>query len=138
MPDTDTIPGHVYRHYAQAHLVAAGYEDPISVVDALYQASLPDAEEYNKEVEQFRAHYQAAMEKSVYLRIIEKSAGDNATRYKELFDPGRTTEGRLAHGGEEYKAATALIPEYKPPAKEDYFNRFDDLPDAVQRCAHLG
>lgn len=136
MPDTDTTPGHVYRHFAQAHLVAAGYEDPVSVVDALYQAILPDDEEYNKEVEQFRVYYQAAMEKAAYLGIIEKSAGNDANRYKELFDLGNTAEGRLAHGGEEYKAAIAMIPEYKPPAREDYFDRFDDLPVELHRSVY--
>ena len=37
----DNIPGAIYRKYAEAHLSAAAYSDPVSVVNQLYKSIFP-------------------------------------------------------------------------------------------------
>ena len=132
----NNIPGYIYREFAEEHLAVAGFMDPVSVVNQIYQDHLPSEEQYNHEIEQFRSHYRSVMEKAVYLGIIEELAGDDAVRYKALYEQGRTPEGRLANGGDVYKEAIAQIPEYKPGTKEDFLFRFDDFPEQIHEAVY--
>lgn len=132
----DNIPGHIYRKFAQEHLAAAGYSDPVSVVNQLYEEHLPSTEQYINETEQFRSHYRSVMEKAVYLSIIEMLAGDNADYYRELYEQGKTPQGRLSNGEEAYKQAISQIPEYKPGTKNNFLSRFDKLPEQVHEAVY--
>ncbi|MDE0158260.1 MAG: hypothetical protein OXI88_10670 [Gammaproteobacteria bacterium] len=132
----DNIPGYIYRKFAEEHLAVAGYNDPASVVNELYEQCLPGSEQYNHEVERFRSHYRSVMEKAVYLEIIEEMAEDDAVLYKQLYEQGRTPEGRLANGGEVYKEAIAQIPEYNPANKDSFLSRFDELPEQIHEAVY--
>lgn len=85
-----------------------------------------------------------------YLEIIEDKAGDNPDKYLELYNKGRTEEGRLENGGTKYKEAIGLIktgqdqpagvkkgiPVYEPQSREAYFKRYVDTPDAVHEMVY--
>ncbi|MCY4210235.1 MAG: hypothetical protein OXD47_05225 [Gammaproteobacteria bacterium] len=133
---SDNIPGYIYRKFAEEHLALAGYSDPASAVNELYEQCLPDSEQYNHEVEQFGSHYRNVMEKAVYLDIIEKMVGDDSVLYKRLYEQGRTSEGRLANGGDAYKEALTQIPEYNPADKDGFLSRFDELPEQVHEAVY--
>ncbi|MDE0513676.1 MAG: hypothetical protein OXI88_18065 [Gammaproteobacteria bacterium] len=132
----DNIPGAIYRKYAEAHLSAAAYSDPVSVVNQLYKKHLPEEEQYIYEAEQFKPHYQNVMEKVAYLQIIEKLAGDDAVKYKELYEQGKTPEGRMTNGGQLYKKAVSQIPQYEPGTKDSFLLQFDDLPEHVHEAVY--
>ena len=132
----DNIPGYIYRKFAEEHLAAAGYNDPVSVVSQLYEEQLPSKEQYIHEAEQFRPYYRDVMEKAVYLTIIETLAGDDADHYRELYEQGKTPRGRLLNGGETYKQAISQIPEYKPGTQNNFLSRFDELPEQIHETVY--
>ena len=126
----------LYRRFAEEHLAAAGFPNPGEVLDQIYEELTPPDEAFMREVSRFEREYLEAMEKAAYLRAIEERAGDDAQRYRELFELGRTKEGRIAHGGSRYAEAVAAIPAFNPPSKADYYARFDAPPDDVHRNAY--
>lgn len=132
----DNIPGYIYRKFAEEHLAVAGFTDPASVVNKLYKQCLPDMEQFNHEVKQFRPHYRDAMEKAVYLGGIEETAGNDADLYNYLYEKGRTPQGRLTNGGDEYKEAITKIPEYNPVSKDNFLSRFDELPEQIHEAVY--
>ena len=143
-------PGLTYRRFAQAAMDAAGYDNPVAVVDELYDKQLPSEAEYAEEVQKFEPRYYEGMRIARYLEIIEDEAGDNPDKYLELYNKGRTEEGRLETGGTKYKEAIKLIkaeqgqpsetekgiPEYEPQSRDDYFKRYVDTPDAIHEMVY--
>lgn len=143
-------PGLAYRRFAQAAMETAGYDNPVAVVDDLYDKQLPSDAEYTKEVQKFEPHYNEGMRIARYLEIIEDEAGDNPDKYLELYNKGRTEQGRLENGGTKYKEAIKPIktgqdqpagvkkgiPVYEPQSREAYFKRYVDTPDAIHEMVY--
>lgn len=117
--------------------MAAGLANPEEVLNNLYEEFIPSDDAFERETKQFEDQYLEAMEKAAYLRIIEERAGDDADLYKQLFELGRTREGRVASGGQQYAEEVASIPAFNPPSKADYYARFDDLPDHVHKSVYM-
>ena len=143
-------PGLAYRRFAQAAMDTAGYENPVAEVDELYEKQLPSEAEYTKEAQKFESYYYEGMRVAKYLQIIETEAGDDPEKYLELYNAGRTEEGRLKHGGTAYQEAIQQIPasqeqsvgeqrgipEYRPASKDAYFKRYVDVPDMVHEMVY--
>ena len=144
-------PGLTYRRFAQAAVDAAGYKNPVAEVDELYDKQLPSEAEYAEEVQKFGPHYYEGMRVAKYLQIIETEAGDDPEKYLELYDAGRTEQGRRDHGGTAYEEAIKLIPagqeqsvgeqrgipEYQPGSKDAYFKRYVDVPDMIHEMVYI-
>ncbi len=142
--------GLAYRRFAQAAMAAAGYDNPVAVVDELYDKQLPLEIEYAEEAQKFEPRYYEGMRIARYLEIIEDEAGDDPHKYLDLYNKGRTEEGRLEAGGARYSdaikpimaeqdqppGAKKGIPEYEPGSKDDYFKRYVDTPDAVHEMVY--
>ena len=134
---TQIAPGLAYRRFAQEHLAAAGFEDPVSTVEELYEELLPTDASYQDEVASFQKHYQDAMEIAAYLRNIKIQAGEDAVEYKRLYEMGKTPEGREKGGKSQYLIAQSLIPKYKYASREDYFKRFVDSPEHIHHMVYM-
>lgn len=153
---TQIAPGLAFRRFAQEALAIAGHPDPVGEVERLYEdlsSGAKDVDEaekgYQDEVEKFREHYQSAMEKAAYLKIIGEAMNnpeylkhngmnpeEPAVNYNKLFEAGRTREGREKYGGEKYTEAVKQIPEYRPASRQDYFTRFVDSPDFIHEAVY--
>ena len=79
------------RRFAIEHLAAAGIEDPVAVVESLYNALLPTKEQYQSEVEQFSAPYREAREKAAYLETIHDMYGRSPESYMQYTKPEYVT-----------------------------------------------
>lgn len=119
------------RKLAAAHLQAAGFDNPLETIAALYKECLPDEDDYSQEVRTFETDYFEAMRKAAYLRTIEEIAADDADEYARLYELGRCEEDRCVHGGDRYERLISEIPPFNPPPSKGFFERFDDHPDDV-------
>ena len=134
--ETDSTPGYAYLRFAAEHLDAAGFKDPLGIVNALYQQCIPDEEEYQAHVAKLREYYFSAREKAIYLRIIEKLAGKDKKKYAQLYDAGRTEEGRLKFAGESYANAVSNIPPFVPSKREEFYERLKDFPHPIHKAVY--
>ena len=126
------------RRFAIEHLAAAGIEDPLAVVESLYGALLPAEEQYKSEVEQFSSHYYEAKEKAAYLEVIKNKYGRKPEDYLRYTQPEyvKSSEARRTHGGQPYDDRRDAIPEYQPPSREVYFERFIDSPMHIHETVY--
>ena len=126
------------RRFAIEHLAAAGIEDPVGVVESLYNALLPTEEQYQSEVAQFSAPYYEAKEKAAYLEIIQDKYGRNPESYMQYTKPEyvMSSEARKTQGGQPYRERKAVIPDYQPASRGDYHERFIDSPMHIHEMVY--
>lgn len=134
--DADNTPGHIYLRFAAEHLDAAGFKDPLDIVNALYQQCLPGEEEYLAEITMLEEYYVSAREKAVYYEIIAELAGNDEKKYAQLYDAGRTKEGRLKFAGDAYKKAISNIPPFAPVKREEFYERLKDFPHPIHKIVY--
>jgi hypothetical protein len=143
---------------AQAHLAAAGFDDPIGLVESLYLRHLPSEEAYDKEVAGFEPHFDRAMNKSLLLKLAEQQADGDADVFRTLVDHGGTRSGssvkiraalldqvfaadvlkqppaepqdlqRLRAMSRDYADGLSGKPAFNPARRDDYYRRFVDAP----------
>ena len=126
------------RRFAIEHLAAAGIEDPVGVVESLYDALLPTEEQYQSEVEQFLYPYYEAKEKAAYLETVQDMYSRNPNLYMQYTQPEyvKSSEFRRFYGGQAYDKRKKLIPEYQPASREDYVERFIDSPMHIHEMVY--
>ena len=134
--ETDNTPGYIYLRFAAEHLDAAGFKDPLDIVDALYQQCLPSEEEYQAEVARLEEYYFSVREKAIYLEIIEKLAGNDEEKYAQLYDVCWTKEGRLEFAGEAYKKAISNIPPFVPSEREEFYEHIKNFPHPIHKVVY--
>lgn len=134
--DADNTPGYIYLRFAAEHLEASGFENPLNIVDELYQQCLPSEDEYQAEVAILEEYYFSVREKAAYLKIIEELAGNDEKKYAQLYDACRTKEDRLKFAGEAYKKAISNIPPFSPAKREDFYERLKDLPHPIHKIVY--
>ena len=132
----DNTPGYIYLRFAAEHLDAAGFKDPLDMVNALYQHCLPSEEEYQAEITKLEEYYVSAREKAVYYEIIADLAGNDEKKYAQLYDAGRTKEGRLKFAGDVYKEAISNIPPFEPVTRAEFYERLKDLPHPIHKVVY--
>ena len=126
------------RRFAIEHLAAAGIEDPVAVVESLYNALSPTEEQYQSEVEQFSVPYYEAKEKAAYLEVIQDKYGRNPESYMQYTKPEyvMSFEARKTQGGQPYRERKAVIPDYQPASRGDYHERFIDSPMHIHEMVY--
>ena len=90
--EVDNTPGYIYLRFAAEHLDAAGFEDTLNIVNALYQQCLPNEEEYQAEIAILEEYYFSAREKALYFEIIAELSGNDEKKYAQLY--GRRQDKR--------------------------------------------
>ena len=134
--EEDNTPGYIYLRFAAEHLEASGFENPLGIVDKLYQQCLPSEEEYQAEVAILEEYYFSVREKAAYLKIIEELAGNDEKKYAQLYDACGTKEDRLKFAGEAYKKAISNIPPFSPAKREDFYERLKDFPHPIHKVVY--
>lgn len=128
------------RRIALAHLNAAGVANSQAVLDEIYNSAKPSQQEYGKEVRKFEEYFSEALEMCAYIEAITLVSGDNVQTFRTLYDTGLSADGRKRQmetfkalseerhqlGGNMYFEAVRAIPNFKPPTKDEYLDRFVD------------
>lgn len=131
------------RRMALSHLKAAGVKMAEKTLDDIYNNSKPQEEAYSAEVQKFQVHFEEAFEIWAYLQAIKVVAGRDAELFQILYDAGlsrgsRKEQIRRMHGSAQaelkqaavlYEAEVRQIPTFKPPSRNEYFDRFVDTTD---------
>jgi hypothetical protein len=157
---TDVAPGLAFQRMALAHLTAAKIPGAARVLDEIYSKSLrPNEEEFNKEVALFKPFFKEAMDRAAFLESVSKAVGDDPAAFKELATRGRAREGRenllsrynfsqeqapgnnatvrrYVNAMRSYSEKRRLLPEFKAPSRDDYYNRFVDVPIHIHEAAY--
>lgn len=89
----DVTPGLALRRMAQAHLAAAGFDDPLGEVERLYLAHLPAEKDHGDEVARFAPHFDRAMNKAVLVDVARQGVDGDAQVFKSLADSAATRSG---------------------------------------------
>ena len=131
------VQGLRYRRAAEAIQASVGRGDPIGTVERMYRDALPEERAYRAEAEGFRADFESAMYKAALMRKIEKDAGEDPAEFRRLYkrylEVAGTKAGIAQLGRAAMEEMGEKMPEYAPPGRDDYFDRFVDAPDHIHQ-----
>lgn len=154
--------GLALRRLAQAHLAAAGIEDPVGAVEKMYEELLPEDDAFDKEVKSFEADFDELMAMDEYLKAAKETADTDGEFFGAMAEKARTPASRKSAATvarkirennlrdpenqdlinryvetlERYEAGLQTVPKFSPTTNMNYQKRFVDAPISMHETVY--